>query len=227
MRAFLLCLAASSLLAADSGVPLRPSPTDYAVQGQAPTVKIAAEVLPPNQVSKMFSPYISKQFIVVEVAIYPLQGVRFDVESRDFSLRVGKKIGRADRPLDVAPWPERRDTGRRLPVDVTAEAGITYEHGNDPYSNDAQYGRRSGVGTYTGVAVSAPAQPDYPPPPDPRTDPRVVYDKVQRWALAEGDTKAAVAGYLYFPQYAKHKKSDEIELKFAKDDASVNLVFPK
>ena len=53
----------------------------------------------------------------------------------------------------------------------------------------------------------------------------MVYDKVRRFALAEGTTKTAIAGYLYFPQYAKRKKSDEIELKYAKDDVTANLAF--
>jgi hypothetical protein len=37
----------------------------------------------------------------------------------------------------------------------------------------------------------------------------------------------AIAGYLYFPQYEKRKKSDDVELKFAKDAVSVNLPLGK
>jgi hypothetical protein len=212
------CMAA---WAGDSGVPPRASAQDYPVQGQALTAKIAAVILPPNQVSKMFSADIAKDYVVVEVAIYPENGVPFDVQSSDFALRVGQKTGRADRPLDVAPWPERRDPVSRLPVDVTAETGVIYGRSNDPVN-----GPRQGVGTYSGVGVSAPARNDVPPPPDPRIDPRLVYDKVQRLALPEGTTKIAIAGYLYFPQYAKKKKSDEMELKYAKDADTVNLLLP-
>jgi hypothetical protein len=170
----------------------------------------------------MFSPEISKQYVVVEVAIYPGGGVPFDVESADFALRVGQRIGRADRPVDVAPWPERRGSEGRSPVDVTTETGVIYQRSSDPV-----YGRQQSVGTYTGVGVSSPGQPNGPPPPDPRADPQVIYDKAQRMALPEGATKAVIAGYLYFPQYTKRRKSDEIELKYAKDDVKVDLVFPK
>jgi hypothetical protein len=50
---------------------------------------------------------------------------------------------------------------------------------------------------------------------------------VRRYALAEGDTKTAIAGYLYFPQYAKRRKSDAIELKYTKNDVALNLVLGK
>jgi hypothetical protein len=222
MRVVLTCLLAGAVFAADPGVPPRPTPKDYAVQGQAHAAKIAAAIIPADQVSKMFSPDISKDYIVVEVAIYPENSVPFDVESPDFALRVGQRVGRSDLPRDVAPWPERGAPAGRSPVDVTTEVGVIHESENDP-----AYGRQHGTATYTGVAVSAPGHDNLPPPPDPRTDPRIISDKLQRMALPEGDTKAAIAGYLYFPQYARHKKSDEIELKYAKDDVTVNLVFPK
>ncbi len=221
MRFFLACLIAGAAFASDQGVPARSSPNDYAVQGPAGAAKIAAAIIPPNQVSKMFSPDINKNYIVVEVAIYPQPGMPFDVESSDFALRVGQHVGRADKPLDVAPWPESHRTPSHLPVDVTTEAGVIHESSNDPV-----YGRQHGTSTYSGVAVSSADPNNAPPPPDPRVDPRIVSDKLQRMALAEGDTKAAIAGYLYFPQYAKRKKSDEIELKYAKDNLTLNLLFP-
>ena len=80
------------MFGADTGVPPRPVPKDYPVQVQAPAAKIAAAIIPANQVSKMFSPDISKDYIVVEVAIYPENGVPFDVESPDFALRVGQRL---------------------------------------------------------------------------------------------------------------------------------------
>jgi hypothetical protein len=222
MRIVLTCLLAGAVFAADAGVPPRLTPKDYAAQGHAGAAKIAASIIPANQVSRMFSPDISKDYIVVEVAIYPENGVPFDVESPDFALRVGQRIGRADLPWDVARWPDSRPPIRRSPVDVTTEVGIVHES-----DNDSVYGRQHGTATYTGVAVSTPGHDNLPLPPDPRADPRVISDKLQRMALPEGDTKAAIAGYVYFPQYAKHKKSDEIELKYAKDDVAVNLVLPK
>jgi hypothetical protein len=224
MRGILACAVGSMILsmvaiAAHTGVPPRGDSTDYPVHGTADTATIAADVIPPNQVAKMFSSEIGKQYIVVEVAIYPANGVPFDVESVDFALRVGQRVGRADRPIDVAPWAERRDAAR-LPVDVTTETGVVYQRSSDPV-----YGHQQSVGTYTGVGVSAPGQ--NVPPPAPKADPRAIYEKVRRNALPEGATKTVIAGYLYFPQYAKRRKSDAIELKYAKDDVTLNLALGK
>jgi hypothetical protein len=142
---------------ADTGGPLRVAATDYPVHETAHAAIIAADVVPSNQVAKMFSPEISKQYVVVEVAIYPGNGAPFDMESVDFAMRVGQRITRADRPSDVAPWPEGRDAARRLLVDVTTETGVIYQR-----SNDSAYGRQQSVGTYTGVAVSGAGQQPAP-----------------------------------------------------------------
>jgi hypothetical protein len=228
MRGFLSCIVASTIfssavVAADTGVPPRAASADYPVHDRADAATIAAAIIPANQVSKMFSPEIAIQYIVVEVAIYPDGGGPFDVQSSSFALRVGPRVGLADRPIDVAPWPERRNPSGRSPVDVTTEAGVIYQRSNDPV-----YGRQQGVGTDTRVDVEAPGRRDPPPPPpDPKVDPRAVYDKVQRFALAEGATQAAIAGYLYFPQFTKRKKSDEIELKYVKDNVAVHLLLVK
>jgi hypothetical protein len=111
-------------------------------------------------VSRVFSPDIARDHLVVEAAVYP-GATPFDVASSDFALRVGQRIGRADRPIDVVPWPEKRDPLRRLPVNVTAETGVVYSRTSDPVN-----GRHQGVGTYSGVDVSS-RRDDIPPPPGP------------------------------------------------------------
>ncbi len=219
-----LVLPTLALLAqgADTGVPPRGASIDYPSHEGADSATIAAAVIPADQVKKMFSPEISKQYIVVEVAIYPDNGIPFDVKSSDFALRVGQRIGRADRPMDVVPLTEAGGIGSHPPFDVTTETGVIYQRSNDP-----AYGRQQGVGTYSGVGVTEPGQNIPPPPPDPRFDPRVIYDKVQRSSLADGKTITVIAGYLYFPQYAKRKKTDAIELQYARHDGNVNLPLGK
>src|ERR1700677_3791488 len=137
MRGRLACIFAGTILslvvrAADTGVPPRAASTDYPVHDRADAAVIAAAIIPTNQVSKMFSPDIANEYMVVEVAIYPDGGVPFDVQLSDFALRVGRGVGRADPPMDVVPWPERRNPAGRPPVSVTTQAGVVYEHSDDP-----------------------------------------------------------------------------------------------
>ena len=206
--------------ATDPGVPPRGSSADYAVHAEADTATIAAEIVPAKRVEKIFSPEIARQYVVIEVAIFPANGLSFEVHNSDFALRTGPHTTRADRPMDVAPWEETR-RGIHSPVDVTVDAGVIYQRSDDPV-----YGRRQGVGTYSGVGVNTPGQDPPPPPPDPRLDPRALADKAQRFALPEGVVKSATAGYVYFPRYEKKKKTDSIELKYARDDVEVNLTIP-
>src|SRR5579862_5710043 len=90
---------------AREGLTPRPSASDYAVQGQIDDVRIAAAIVAPKDVSKIFTSEIARDYIVVEVAVYP-GAPPFDVQSSDFALRVGERIGRADPPSDVLPWRE-------------------------------------------------------------------------------------------------------------------------
>jgi hypothetical protein len=204
---------------AGDGLNPRPAATDYPVHGQMDDTEMAAVILPPKDVSKVFSSEIARDYIVVEAAIYP-GPTPFDVAATDFALRVGQRTGRADRPIDVVLWPEKRDPLSRTAVDVTAEAGVVYGRTSDPVN-----GTRQNVGTYSGVDVAS-RRDDTPSPPGP--DQRLLDDKIRRLALPEGITKTAVAGYLYFPQHgAKRKKPDQVELQWLKDDAAVHLVFPQ
>jgi len=212
-------LSVAAAWGADTGVPPRPKVGESPVHGNANSTVIAAAIIPSDQVAKMFSSDLAKRYVVVEVAVYPGQDSPFDVESSDFSLRVGRQVGYADRPTEVSPWPENPGTPGR-PTDVTTETGVSYEQSKDPV-----YGRRQTVGAYSGVAVTDHGPGQTGPPAGP--DPQVVYDRIQRKSLSEGETRTVIAGYLYFPQYAKPGKKDSIELRYSKGDVSVSLVFPK
>ncbi len=176
MRITLSCVVAGTIFSlaahAADGLTPRPSAADYPVQSQIDDVKIAAVILAPKEVSKVFSPDIARDYIVIEVAVYP-GATPFDVASPDFDLR----IGRADRPIDVVPWPEKRDPSSRVPVDVTAETAVVYSRASDPVNST-----RQGVGTYSGVDVSSRGD-NIPPPPPPGPDPRFIDEKVRRLAL--------------------------------------------
>jgi hypothetical protein len=177
---------------------------------------LAASIVPPDKVRKMFSSDVNNHYVVVEVAVYP--GQSFDVDRFNFSLKIGDTASYAARPRDAAEsWPERTGPLGNGPQ-VTTETGVIYERAHDPVN-----GTRSALGTYEGVAVT-----DRSPQP-PRTDPGAlpqVEQKLQDWELPMGATSKPVAGYLYFPQYSKKKKGDSLELDYSRDDDSASLRFP-
>jgi hypothetical protein len=196
MRAISLCIALGSIFcglaaAGDTGFPPRPRPSDYPVRQTAQTATIAAALVPPNQAGKMFSPEIAKQYIVVEVAVYPEGGHTVNVKPLEFMLRIGDRISHAEEPRNVSPWPEKQGPLGSQSTDVTTEAGVAYRHATGPNGRSAQ-----SVDTYDGVTVTnGGARQSAPPAPsNSGPDPRIVADKLRDKALPEGPTGRAVAG---------------------------------
>jgi len=226
MRSIFLCLILSvfSGLAAagdPAGVPLRPLPSNYSARQSAQTATIAAAIVPSGQAAKMFSPEIAKQYIVVEVAVYPESGNTVDVKPLLFTLRIGDRFNNAEQPGDVAPPPPSLRPGVGQSPRVTAETGVAYGRTTSPAN-----GRSSqNLETYSNVTVATGAAP--PAPPSSVPDPRILADKLWNKALPEGQTAKAVAGYVYFPRYAKKRKSDALELSYSDTDLSAVLAFPK
>jgi hypothetical protein len=223
-------LIAPNAIAGDNGVPPRRNASEYPVQQNVKTpgglATVGAAIVPADQVRKMFSDEISRDYIVVEVAMYPADGKSFEADRYDFGLRIGgskgDRVAHADSPSDVAlpPFERRPDLGGpESKVNVTQEAGVAVARTNDPY-----YGKRTSVGTYEGTSVS-----NGPPPPSQQTssgvDRRAIEAKLRDKALPDGPTAKAVAGYLYFPA-SKKRKNDAMELQYTKGDIELDLRFP-
>jgi hypothetical protein len=218
-------LLASLAAADDTSVAPRPKPTDYPAHDSVKTAVLAAAMVPPEQVKKIFSAETAKQYIVVEVAVYPEDGHSMDIDLLDFELKAGDQFVRASEPRDIGltTWPSAKDPsiGSRGP-NVTAETGVIVAHETDPLTGRP----RTSVGTYEGVAVSNYPRPD-PPPAPPRNNPNQsdTEDKMRRLALPEGPAKSRMAGYMYFRH--QRRKQDSFTLNYSNDDLSVDLKFPK
>jgi hypothetical protein len=226
MRRFLSIFAVCTfaiLLAAPQGGGVLPrhSSSDYPVHQAVNNATIAAALLPAAQVKKMFPGDVIKDYAVVEVAIYPADGARVEIDTYDFALKLGADEMTHPRiPQEIASiWNEDHAPKPGHKVDVVTEAGVVYTSGNDPY-----YGRSRGWGTYTGVGVVTPGAPDVPPPPG--FDVGAVQHDIWAKALPEGPTTRAVAGYVYFPLYNKKHQSVAKQLQYMKDTTSVVLNLP-
>jgi hypothetical protein len=173
-----------------------------------------------DRAAKIFTPETGRNYVVVEVAVYPKDGATVEVQWFDFAMRFGgQQETRPDTPQEAAvPWREK--TGIKDNVQVTSEAGVIVASQKDPLT-----GRRTtSVGTYEGVGVGVGQ-----PPPDPHAsgpDPRVIEDRLRALALPEGKTSQAVAGYLYFARPSKKPKDKSLDLIYSNDGASVDLPLP-
>ncbi len=213
MRSLFLCISAacafSGLATGTDPVGCRRAraPSDYPVRQTTNTATIAAAIVPPNQARKMFSAEIARQYIIVEVAVYPQISNAVDLKPLLFTLKVGGRIGGAAQPTDVAAWPNNSSPPGRS-TGVTAEAGVAYA---------------GTIGPRNGRSSQTPS----PTPSNSGPDPRIVADRIWNKVLPDGQIAQPVAGYLYFPQYAKKRKSDPLELKYSTNDLSAMLLFPK
>ena len=64
-----LCFIAVLAVGADTGVSPRPSSSDYPIHASGKTATLAAAIVPPEQVKRILSDYVSSRYVVVEVAV--------------------------------------------------------------------------------------------------------------------------------------------------------------
>ncbi len=217
----ILVLALALLLRGGDGIPPRAKASDYAVSQATKSGVISASRIPARQIEKEFSSEIGKQYVVLEVAIYPREADSFEVDWADFSMKIGDTVVRVEKPRDVAtPWPEKQTSSDPNRPRVVTEAGVILTQSSDPVS-----GRRTGVGTYESIGVTNDPRAGAPPPPAPKQgpDPWTIEKRLRERMLPEGPVRAAVAGYLFFPQYVKHK-SGSLVLQWARDNDSAVLL---
>jgi len=222
LRASIVIATLGSLAVADDmGVLARPSASDYAVQQTLKSGTLAAAILSPDQVGKLFSSEIAKKYIVVEVAVYPVNGQSFDIEPPDFLLRVGDRTSHSELPPVGKPW----QGGPAPPAgstEVTTETGVYIGRETFPDGRAVHT-----VGTYSGVGVTTGSPAPPPPPASSGPDPYWLDQQLRAKALGRGPTSSPVAGYLYFRQSGKRRKSDTVELRYSDNDGSFSMPFPK
>jgi hypothetical protein len=221
-----MLMAAAAAAAGDHGMSPRSDPADYAAHSAAKGVTIAASLVPADQLKKLFSADIGRNYVVLEVAVYPAAGIEPEVATSDFALRTPPDATtmRAAGAEAVAAGTIPYDTHTRsapssMPgnVQVYTESTIGYETGG--------YGRKGGVYAGGGAAVT-----NYPPPqPSPSSAPSKDQRRdelqiaLQDKGLPEGRIVAPVAGYLYFPKPSARHKIDTYELAWYGADGTLRL----
>ena len=224
-RGAALCFTACLLLAADKGIRPRPSASDYPDHKTSGGIDLAAAVIPPDQVARLFATDLNKAgYLVLEVAVYPQPGNEANLLSRDFLLRIGSDPATL-RPVSadtIAGAVEKQNIPKPpSPHDVTVYSSSTVGYESDGYGHH-------GVYTASGVGVAVGQPPGQPPPPPPTpADRDVVRQELSDKGLPEGRTSEAVAGYLYFPKPASAKsKGGAFHLTYYLDRSEIRLDLP-
>ncbi len=229
-RSAVMMLAAAAVLAGDlpeSGIRPRPSASDYPVQEQAAGMTLGAAVVPPSEVRSLFSTNL-KDYIVVEVSVYP--GQRVEISPQDFALRLGAGADtiRPANPAAVASAIHRKSApppSKGSDITVYPTATIGYESGG----YDPVYGgqRRGGWVTGAGVGVGVGGPQGSPPAGSTDRDRSVMQQELQDKSLPSGAFTKPVAGYLFFAMpEAKQKKSGAFELDYYGANGKTRLLFP-
>ncbi len=145
-----------------------------------------------------------REYVVVEVALYPGQGVTLELACESFVLRTAKadEAFRAEHPK-IAAARLQGTTPSKKEVVIVPRAGIGYETGGKEYNpRTGQYELREGVFTSTGVDVLLGSSQPGATPKDLATMELELSEK----GLPTGPASKAVAGYLYFPVEAKTRE---------------------
>jgi hypothetical protein len=223
LQTALVGLLATITVFSDTGFTPRPDPSDYQAHQETKGGTIAASVLSPGQVAKIFSRDVSRKYAVVEVAVYPRTGQTVEISAVDFMLKTNAE----ERSLPASPGEvagirrTQQPSGPGLPVHVVAEAGVGYGTRTNPVTGQ----REHGWDTYSAVGVDNRPQPD-PRPSTSNSGPWILEGKLRSLELPEGQTSRPVAGYLYFPvRRIKNNKMD-ISLEYSTRDDRAILAFP-
>lgn len=195
-----------------AGTDPRPKPEEYPASAKAGSIGVGAEYRV-RSVSGGGQTWTTKDYLVVEVALYPARGERIEVSHGQFTLRLN---GKKNTLLPQAPafvaaafkypdW-ERRPT-------VVAEGGmgdvgviVGRPPATERFPGDPRPRRQR--------LPAPPRAPEGVPGAEPRETPKPE-EVVVECALPEDPAAGPVAGYLYFPFKGKTRSVRAVELLYA------------
>ena len=197
--------------------------TDYQAVGEHTNATIGAAQLSTKQVRKAFVSNMRKDYIVVEIGVYPKAG--FKLSPADFTLHASntdKPISPAD-PHAMAFKINEKDE-QSTDIAVYPYEGITYTTGYDQYDRDYGTSRHGGVSTTTGVAVEM--KPNKRDPKTSAADTKAMIAELTEKSLPDAEIRTPVAGYLYFSVNNDKPVSYQLEYRTS-DGTNVLIPLPK
>jgi hypothetical protein len=206
---WILWMGCAALAFGQVGTQPKPKAEEYELHARAGRVELGAEFMV-HSFSGPGQTFIVKDYLVVEVALYPEKGLSVHADHSDFALRVNGK------PRVIPSMP---------PTAVVAAIENPQMYGGGPRLDGG-----AGVG---GVILGIPGTggrqggpdgrpvPAPPRAPDPNAPPGVdppeqvsPNELLVRTALPAGDFKGPVSGFLYFPYRGKTSSIKSLELLY-------------
>ena len=217
---FVLSLLLTVPLLAQQHVGLKPraKASDYPVVQEQNEFTIGVAQVPPKQVRRSFVSNIGKDYIVVELGVFPKTETK--LSPQDFVLRVqGEKdmIRPADPQLIAAKINQKDQSGHD--VVLYPSMGVGYQTGYDPYS-----GRGKGWSTSSGV--TGDVQDRKKSPRTAAADEKAMTAELTDKSLPEIKTSKPVAGYLYFPAPTDKHVVYELEYQGPNGVVRIPLLMP-
>ena len=217
MRAFtvLALLSASSLYGETEH---KDKATDYPFHAEAGKVSIGADYLI-HSIPAGNQTFVAKDFLVVEVAVFPAFAQPINIDGNTFTLRLN---------------------GAKFPLASSAPGFVAASLKYPDWEQHPTSQVSGGVGN-AGVTIGPPTVARFPGDPNAthpvprgpsaedrngveRSDPESAEQVITRTALVEGQTDHPISGFLYFPYKGKIKSLKSVELIYqGKDGASVTL----
>jgi hypothetical protein len=214
-RSALLLPALAGALSAQYGTSTKASAQDYPVRAKLEKLSIGAEYLV-HSFSSGRQMFIAKDYLVVEVALFPADGQRLPVNAGDFSLRVnGRKQALLPQTAEIVAnslkFPDRENSPHTVaslgPIVLGQPAPVERFPG-DP---NAQTRRLP------------PGAPEDNPSGQDQEPPIKAEELVVQAALPEGEHRGPTSGFLYFPYRGKVSRIRSLELVFLSPAGSATL----
>ncbi len=209
-RLWLLAFTMLTALPAQDAPP-RSKASEYPAHVSLPGLEIGADYLV-HSIPGEKGFYFAKEYMVVDVGVFPATSESFDIKSGQFALRInhGKSVlvpvsaGTVAAALKYPDWEQRPN--------LTAQAGPLI------------FGAPPSVGRFPGDPRETPPIPNPAGgPPDPsgleKAQPKTIEQSIANAALPEGQANKPVKGCLFFRFPGKMKSIRSLELMY---DAGVD-----
>jgi hypothetical protein len=205
-----------------AGITPRSSVEDYPFQGESDSMQFGLAYMDPQRAKKLF-PMIKKDYIAIEVGVFPKPGESPEIRPDDFAFQIignPNSLVRRVEPWGVVAGSSEQQAQRSRPkiknplpgdIDIVGSVGVGTGGGIGGPGNcvGCPMGRTTGGGIGVGVGTGGiggrergrsgdwprDSQKDRSPEGDPDTQIRMMEVR----ELPEGRATKPVSGYLFFP----------------------------